>query len=71
MFYTTMVLMQNPVACSLSSTMGFSILDEWESQIILEPPSLNAWEHGKFNNVGRVACGRSTFLTTTKGGQSS
>jgi hypothetical protein len=63
--------MQNPMACSLSFTMGFSKLDQWGSQIILGPPSLNAWEHGKFNNVGRVACERPTLLTTTKGDQSS
>jgi hypothetical protein len=25
------VLMQNPMACSLSFALGFSILDEWES----------------------------------------
>jgi hypothetical protein len=59
------------MAYSLSFAMGFSIFDEWESQIILGPPSLNAWEHEKLNNVGRVACGRPTLLTTTKGGQSS
>jgi len=66
-----MVPMRNLMACSLSFAMGFSILDEWESQIILGPPSLNAWEHEKLNNVGRAACGRPTLLTTTKGGQSS
>ncbi len=68
---TIVVPMQNPMAFSLSSTLGFSILDEWESQIILGPPFLNAWECGKFKNVGKVARGRPTLLTTTKGGQSS
>jgi hypothetical protein len=63
-----MVPMQNPKAHSLSFTLGFSILDEWESQIILEPPFLNALECGKLKNVGRADCGRPTLLTTTKGG---
>ncbi len=46
------------MAHSLSSTLDFSILDEWESQIIPRPPSLNALEHGKLYNVGRATCGR-------------
>jgi len=32
----------NFVACSFSSVLGLSILDEWESQIILGSPILNA-----------------------------
>ncbi len=69
--YTAMVPMWNPMAHSLSSTLSFSILDEWESQIILGPPFLNARKCGKLNNVGRAIIGRPTLLTTTKDGQSS
>jgi len=68
---TTMVLMQNPMAHSFSSTLGFSILDECESQIILWPPFLNAWECGKLKNVGKVVHERPTLLTVAKGGRSS
>jgi hypothetical protein len=50
--------MWNPMAHSLSSTSDSSILDEWESQIILGTPSLNAREHGKLYTIGMVACGR-------------
>jgi hypothetical protein len=56
--YIIVVPMWNPMAHSLSSTLDFSILDEWESQIIPRPPSLNALEHGKLYNVGRATCGR-------------
>jgi hypothetical protein len=66
-----MVLVWNAMAHSLSSALGFSILDEWESQIIPRPPFLNAWKHGKFKNVSRVICGRPTLLTIAKGGWSS
>jgi hypothetical protein len=40
--YTIVVQMWNPMACSFSYALGSSLLDEWESQIIHEPPSLNA-----------------------------
>jgi hypothetical protein len=66
-----MVPMRNPMVHSFSSALGFSILVECKSQIILRPPFLNAWECWKFKNVGRVVYGRPTLLTTTKGGQSS
>jgi hypothetical protein len=69
--YTVVVLVQNPMAHSLSFALGFSILEEWESQTIHGPPFLNAWECGKFKNVGRATCGRPTLLTTTEGGWSS
>jgi hypothetical protein len=46
------------MACSFSSTLGSSILDEWKSQIILGTPSLNARKHEKLYIVGMVACQR-------------
>jgi hypothetical protein len=66
--YITMVLVQNPMAYSFSFTLGFSILNEWESQIIHGLPFLNAWKCGKFKNDGRVVYGRPTLLTMTKDG---
>jgi hypothetical protein len=42
MHYIAMEPMQNPMARSLSFTLGSSILDEWESQIIPMPPFLIA-----------------------------
>jgi hypothetical protein len=65
------VLVQNPMARSLSSALGSSILDEWESQIIHGPPFLNAWKCWKLKKVSKVIRGRPTLLTTTKGGWSS
>jgi hypothetical protein len=50
--------MWNPMACSFSSTLGSSILNEWKSQIILGTPSLNARKHEKLYIVGMVACQR-------------
>jgi len=64
---TIVVLVQNPMVYSLSSTLGSSILDEWESQIKPRPPFLNAQKCGKLNNVGRVVNGKPTLLTSTKG----
>jgi hypothetical protein len=69
--YIVVVPMQNPMAHSLSSALGSSILDEWESQIIPGPPFLNARECGKLKNVGRAIHGRPTLLTIAKGGRSS
>ncbi len=63
------VPMQNPMASSFWSIVGFVKLDEF--QIIVGPPSLNAWKCGKFNNVGRVAHEKPILFTTTKGGWSS
>jgi hypothetical protein len=68
---TAMVLVQNPMARSFSSTLGSSTLDEWEFQIIPRAPFLNAWECGKLNNVSKAIHGRPTLLTTTKGDWSS
>jgi hypothetical protein len=65
---TIMVLVRNPMVCSLSFTLGSSVIDEQESQIILGPPFLNARECEKLKNVGRATCGRPTLLTITKGG---
>jgi hypothetical protein len=59
------------MAHSLSSTLGSSIVDEWESQIIPRPPFLNAQKCGKLNNVGKDVHGKPTLLTTAKGGWSS
>jgi hypothetical protein len=69
--YTTMVPTQNPMARSLSFTLGFSILNEWECQIIPRPPFLNARECEKLNNVERAIIGRPTLLTIAKDGRSS
>ncbi len=67
-FGTTMVqVCQNPMAHYYSYTLGSFVLYEWESQIILKPPSLNAWKCGKFKNVIRATCGRPTLLTIAKG----
>ncbi len=72
MSYIVVVPMWNSMARSLSSTLGSSILDEWESQIILGPPILKCMKMCKtLKNVGRVVHGRPTLLTITKGGQSS
>jgi hypothetical protein len=68
---TIVASMQNPMAHSLSSTLGSSILDECESQIILGPPFLNAWKCGKFKNIGRANHGRPSILNTVTSGQSS
>ncbi len=60
----------NFVACFFSLTFCFSILDEWESQIILGSQIFNSWKRGKLKNVGRAVRGRPTILTTTKVGWS-
>ncbi len=65
-----MVLVQNPMACSDSPTIGSSILYELESQIILGLSPLNAWERENFKNVNKVINERPTLLTIAKGGWS-
>ncbi len=56
------------MACSFSFALGSSILNECKFKIILGPPFPNSREFGKFNNVGKVVCGRPTLLTIAKGG---
>jgi hypothetical protein len=65
-----MVLVQNLMAHSRLPTLGFSILYELESQIILGLPSLNAWKREKFKIVNKAIHERPTLLTIVKSGRS-
>ncbi len=65
------VTTQNPIVYYHSSALGSSILDELVSQIMLGPPSQNAWKRGELKKKGKTIQGRPTLLIITKGGWSS